>query len=376
VGNRLALKSDRKGLPRLGSVIKMLRTQLRAAYAPGDRLPSTEELHKSLGASVNTVHAALAVLASEGFVVPRHGRGVYVLPRAGETWVGILSELDILHPHVSGFSVRLPRAVRRCFHAHGIRTRLYVGDLEPGKDVSVPCREFVDDLKAGRLDGVVTTDTLPNLEWMAIAAELGVPVAGSRAYPCGVHMDVLEMVPEGVRRLYAQGCRRIAMLVWSGGPAVERFAAALESAGLPLRPRWIRQSLHPCLPGAGWEELREVWTAYPEKPDGLLFCDDQLFRDALPAILSLGKSVPGDLKIVSHRNRGSGLHAPFPVTWAEIDPDAYAEALVSQILRLIRTEPLPQDHIRVSCHWIEETGTALAKKWIRFRNRKNTRVTT
>src|SRR6056297_2192829 len=45
---------------------------------PGDRLPSTRELARSLGIGRNTATWAVEELAAEGFVEARHGSGTYV----------------------------------------------------------------------------------------------------------------------------------------------------------------------------------------------------------------------------------------------------------------------------------------------------------
>jgi len=66
-----------------GRVIADLRESARAG-APGDRLPSVRELMARHRASPVTVQRAIAVLAAEGVVDPRPGRGTFVAERADE----------------------------------------------------------------------------------------------------------------------------------------------------------------------------------------------------------------------------------------------------------------------------------------------------
>lgn len=47
-------------------------------FEPGDRLPKEAKLEKRFGASRNTVRLALGVLANEGLVRIRHGKGTFV----------------------------------------------------------------------------------------------------------------------------------------------------------------------------------------------------------------------------------------------------------------------------------------------------------
>ena len=65
-----------------GRVIEDLRALARAA-APGDRLPSVRELMARHRASPVTVQRAIAVLAAEGVVEPRPGRGTFATTRTG-----------------------------------------------------------------------------------------------------------------------------------------------------------------------------------------------------------------------------------------------------------------------------------------------------
>ena len=68
-----------------------LRTAIESGdIAPGTKLPSESELMTQWGRSLGTIRQALAVLRNEGLVVPRHGRGVFVL---GESFENLLPAL-------------------------------------------------------------------------------------------------------------------------------------------------------------------------------------------------------------------------------------------------------------------------------------------
>jgi GntR family transcriptional regulator len=56
-----------------------LREEIRAGQlAPGDRLPSEEDLKSRFGKSPGTIREALRVLQSEGLIEKQHGRGSFV----------------------------------------------------------------------------------------------------------------------------------------------------------------------------------------------------------------------------------------------------------------------------------------------------------
>jgi DNA-binding LacI/PurR family transcriptional regulator len=107
----------------------------------------------------------------------------------------------------------------------------------------------------------------------------------------------------------------------------------------------VRQGLNPAVIGAGWEEFRDLWLALEEKPDGLLVCDDCLLDDVCVAIRTMKISVPDDLMIVTHANKGSGRTCPFPVWALEFDPDAFADQAAKMLLKLINSEPLTERHV-------------------------------
>jgi DNA-binding LacI/PurR family transcriptional regulator len=303
------------------------REVLRAR--PGQLLGSQNELARRFRVSALTVREALSALEEEGLIERRQGSGTYVADPARRQHVAILIELDISHPRTSYYYLRLTQQLRVILKEKGFRPRLYAGHVGPDTpfDGQLTCHEFLEDLEAGRICGVAAVALDAHESWMRLVREKGIPVVGSGVgYEYEVVLDVGKLVRSGIEYLTAHGRRRIAFLAW--GPAKD-FVAALKQRGLEVREGWLRHDLHPSSAGAGWEELREVWAAYPDKPDGLLISDDLLFADARTAVLELGIEVPRELLIVTHANRGMDFPAPFPVTRMEVDPDVCAQAFAA-----------------------------------------------
>lgn len=66
-------------------IYRMIREEIESGkYVYGDFLPSENTYTGLFGCTRNTVRRALAILASEGFVLPQHGRGVQVIYRPDE----------------------------------------------------------------------------------------------------------------------------------------------------------------------------------------------------------------------------------------------------------------------------------------------------
>lgn len=332
-----------------------IKITIRTRYKPGDCLPSLALLCRQYEVSVNTLRRALAVLAREGIVESRHGSGVYVKSRPAQAPVGILVELDVLISRKSVFWAHVASALRCMLASQGVRSRLYIGNVKDGEaPEGITAWDFMEDFKARRLDGVAAISTLPHPDFVAMVRDAGVPMVGSALYsadlPYGVGVDYSALIRDGIRRLVIQGSRRIGMLAWD--PALTPFfRSALEEHGLDCRPRWIRNDLLPSLDGSGWEEFREFWVAYPEKPDGLLVCDDVLFREAVPAIMQTGALIPDDLRIVTHANQESDVRVPFPLTLAVVDFEDYAREMAEMLLQLMRGETPPARERRIPIRW-------------------------
>lgn len=163
-------------------------------YAPGEKLPSGNEMARHFGVARMTVQQALRLLRDEGLIVSRQGSGVYVRSRTVRP-VG-------LRPHVeqaftagqiaidfAGFSgetlhgiLQTPLdQVRSGEHRpQSIRLRLLLPD--PGRPWAIPCR--VDDLADDadfreRSQGISERHVQPLVESVTELGELGlVPDVG------------------------------------------------------------------------------------------------------------------------------------------------------------------------------------------------------
>ncbi len=338
--------------PLYRQVADYLREELAAKGRPGERLESEEKLAERFSVSLITVREALRLLAGEGVIERRHGKGTFVADRRRDGWVAVLIERDIAHPHASFFHMRVAQEVRRLLEEAGTPVKLYIGRLRPGERPGVlTCREFLADLANERLSGVAAIDVYPHGSWIDELRSRKLPLVATTSgkYGHALEMDRQRLVSEGVGRLVAGGRRRLAMIGWDGDEPGERqgatyrtlFRRALDEHGLAMREAWVRTDLHPAGAGAGWEQFRELWAAGTPHPDGLLVCDDLLFRDAATAILDLGIKVPDTLMVASHANRGSGSFCPFPVEKFEMDPDGAAGRLV-ELLQEAMAGGLPE----------------------------------
>lgn len=334
-----------------------LRYEVIAQLQPGQRLDSEIALAKRFGVSLVTIREALSALAQAGLVERRHGSGTYVAQLAKKL-VAVYSEMDIFCPGTSHFFHRVIQQSRRFFEQRGYRTRLYVGHNPPGEKQDEPtCTEFVQDAVNNKISGVLALATVPHSKWMEPLLKNHVPIVGDENYLYSILVDYPEMVRQSVRHLLDQGRRKIALMGWRGDyPQADQLRASFEEIArdlcLPMRKHWICLDLHPNLAGAGWEEFREIWTASDEKPDGLIVCDDILFREAMIAILELGVRVPEKLLVVTQTTKSSGIRSPFPVARMEVDPDAFVQTAGEVLVRLINHEHIKENKVYLPFQFI------------------------
>lgn len=303
-----------------------LRQEVGVRFMPAEKLPGMHELKDRFGVSINTIGAALDMLAGEGLVEKKRGSGVYVSDRAGRRRIGILSELDLFDSRISPQWRSLAGAVKSELEAAGHAPQFYIGDAEPGPGATdePTCAAFWEDAAAGRLDGAVILDVPSTEAWQARVWNCPIPVVGAMT-PYTVTTDLGSIAKAAVARLAAQGCRRLGLLAWHGEAA---FVEAVKNHGLTTCEAWVRADLDPAVRGAGWEEFREIWSAKAGRPDGLVILDDVLFADAQLALLELGVRVPEELRLAVLTNRNASPPIRVPLTAFETDPAEKAAELM------------------------------------------------
>jgi len=318
-------------------VAQRLRREIAADCQPGEQLPGMHTLRQRFGVSINTIGAALDILAGEGVVVKRRGSGVYVSEQRQR--IGILSELDIFDARISPYFRAVAGELKRHLTAKGAEPRLYLGNAEPGiKEDAPTCPQFWTDIDSGMLDGAVILDTPATKAWRKRITACAIPVVGSQTNYLA-DIDLQQVVKVAVQRLKQQGCQRLGLLAWR---TRDVFIQAVNDNGLETRDAWIRTDIDPALRGAGWDEFREIWLDCAQRPDGLVVLDDMLFNDAQLAILQLGISIPSDLQLAVLTNRDMSPPLRLPAIVLEIDPRDIATGLADMLLSRLRGENLAE----------------------------------
>jgi DNA-binding LacI/PurR family transcriptional regulator len=326
-----------------------LADELRKVFQeskPGSRVDSMEAIAAQYDVSVNTARMALILLQHEGWVRVRHGSGSYVSRPKSEPrrHIAILSEYNLLlSPRGAAFYHRVMHELRLFLKSKGQSSRLYIGHVmseRPPPD-TLTCTEFLEDLALDRIGGIAALATLPFFSWTEQAKAKRIPIVGMHGWHFrfngAVDPDFAGAIHDAVLSLVGHGRRRPAFIGWD-----ERGCAAFKTivaeSGLTADARRIRAGLKPLDPGAGWSDFREIWAASEEKPDSVIFGDDVLFQDALPAIQQADLRIPEELEIVVLANKGIPLPCPFPYTRLDCDPGELAAEMGRLLLQLMAGE--------------------------------------
>lgn len=342
-------------------IAEALREEISQRYCVGQQLPAESELAKRFGVSVVSLREAVSILCYEGFVKRLHGSGTYVTDRSDRQHIAILAETDIAFLQGSHFYLCVLQDLQVFFRNQGMRVRLYLGHRKPDEDPQVPtCAEFLDSVVRRDINGVVAIATPAHSQWVRPFQKQGVPIVSDAPdYVHSIGHDHLELVRQGTRHLLEQGRRKIAWIDWQDAAGermkdqlMQAFREVMGEYGAPVNPLWIRHDIPPSLPGAGWDEFREIWHNSDEKPDGLLICDDVLSRDASTAIAEMGIRVPEQLRVVFAANKGSRIFYPFPVDRMEYDPRAFAQSMGQMLLDLMQKKSIEPPHVKLPFEWV------------------------
>jgi DNA-binding LacI/PurR family transcriptional regulator len=350
----------KRELPAYQQIAEALKLAITAGELPvGARLPTVRALAEQYGTSVSTIQTALDSLAEAGLIDRARRRGTFVTATSPKlSSVGVYFGRDFIHGNGMQFYRELHRRLGRELEARGVRNRSWI-DGRPDAQQGEPLPELVEAVSDGRMQGLIIGVTCPEeMRWLA---RLDVPLAACATAPVSyrVGFDNDQMMNLVVHEFKRQGCRSIGAIfpvsACAYGPPGTKVAEPIENffksfvdrvadAGLETRNSWVRVPDRELSggdhEGFGYEQFLEIWNQ-PARPDGLLIYPDTIVRGCVSAMLRCGVSVPGELKLVLHRNQGIPVHCPLPASWLVSDPGEIASALIAQIEKQVAGQPVP-----------------------------------
>lgn len=182
---------------------------------PGDSLPPQQELRKEIGASNDTITAAMRQLAAEGVVIRTRRVGTVLrdlTPVASPDWsIGLLTLPSTAHPYTAELTHRLMVEATRA----GCRCTPYLRvDTPHWPQTRADFSRLLADLHGQHLDGLLELTMLGQSERDKLEHE-GIPVCHVGSWenaPTGVVVDSRWMARQAVSELCRSGCRRPLLL--------------------------------------------------------------------------------------------------------------------------------------------------------------------
>jgi DNA-binding LacI/PurR family transcriptional regulator len=332
---------------------------VEGAYAPGQRLPTEDELGTHFGASRNTVIRALVYLRDEGLLQRVQGAGTFVAPPAtpGRQVFAFIAggEFDVWTK--STVFGRLEVALARKLREQHERYSLLPDWRSEGDD---PQRHRTQAIQRAAAQGVSGVFLLPGERaGLMPAADQGMleQLKGAgvatvlldrdiRLPPFRSELDLvsLDNLSAGASlgaHLLAQGCRRIVFLVLAhqAQPVKERLAGlrtVVEAVGAQVR---VAEASDPATTRAALET--------PDY-DAVVGKDDHMAAAAMRALYEIGRRVPDEVKLAGFDDSPLARELTVPLTTYAQPVDAIADAAVHLMLTRLEDPARPPRNVVVS----------------------------
>jgi len=351
---------------------------------PEAPLPSYSDMIRQYHVVQATIDRVMRDFEAAGLIVRRPGKGIFLSPSAHRKTVGFVLGRDIFR---IGYSPICDLLLEHCREraAHGQENfKFYIDLAEPTTDVSGVAlhRELAEDIKAGRLHGVILIWSYGPEETRWIRS-FKVPVVSLGVEddfePHSAIIDYPDLVHKGMIELVRRGCRRIGLLSSFGylrekgfRKDIDAYKDILALNGLEFDEKLVIEDRGGRSVNVGGfaanEELgyilmREFFAKHKaENPgqeglpiDGLLSQDDIVTRGALAAIHQEPSYREGNILIATHANKGSPALRAYEDTLIrlEIDPKFLAEAMFGLLEPAMKEKTIYTQKIRVQPTVIE-----------------------
>lgn len=305
-----------------------LRELIRGELAPGSLLPGEHALAARYSVHRMTVRQALDVIAQEGLIRRRQGKGSVVVDSAAIGECAIVVRPQLLDQGKFPFySLACTALVEAVGVANpGLTVRLHVGKQTDTGWEFPKTLDLLDPRILPHLRGVYTFHPLFEIEDRLLSAN--VPVVGLTEigqYTVFTARDAL--FEEGFAHLKSAGCQTLGV-IWAI-PAGRDWREDIRGTWVTRRldagivdghPEWVEPYVgEEITERTGYDSFMRLWHG-ASRPEGVLVTDDIMCRGVLRAALHLGIELPRDLKLITYANRGIELPYHKPVTRIEYDP--------------------------------------------------------
>jgi len=287
---------------------------IQGDLAPGQKLPTREELQQTFNVSSVTVQKVLDRLIHDGFLEAYRGRGTFVAPHPPH-----LSQYGLVFIDDAGGRIRFYKMLRDAaleYQANSNkRFRFYEG-IDGHSDVE-DFQRLVRDVRAHRMCSLIFFGMDPQkMAGTPVMDEPGIGRVSHMAAPgmSVVHGDVVTWYERALDYLVSRGRKRVAVVFLAG--EFEELKGVIEKKiserGLYCPDYWFQE------PHAQYDAVRrcvQLLFKCPasERPDGII-CGGEFITDGVVGgVVASGISVPSELDIVAHCHFPIGRTEAIPV---------------------------------------------------------------
>ncbi len=313
-----------------------------------DVLPGIHELAAQCHTSERVPRAALAQLASEGWIRPVRGVGSVVVDR-----FGMFREEGRVLVYMRGtgwsyYNANIAAALESSIRSAGYGvTTIVAGE----RSEAAVCRRLAT-LLAERWSLVLLVGGATPARQLVL--DSGWPFAlvgdGSVPPPCNARtcigrIDVRtdRCLPDFVRACIARKVKRVVQFKYTDGPM--DVARLLGQAGCDVDTVVIpRRDTQEEVSRRGFVAMRQFLARKGKRqslPDLILFTDDYLAKGSLLALAMAGVRVPHDVFVVTHANKGFGPVWETALTRIEMDPVAHGREIAKVITEYLESGCFP-----------------------------------
>jgi len=340
--------------PKYKIVAEDLRSQIASGrHKEGEQLPSIQQLVRTYGVSLSTVRQSLQELSNEGLIRAEHGRGVFVNDRISSGEFAIVVQAKRLSESASPYHRLGCTALAAVLHEEfpGCQTRLHVGKRPRWGDAFADTLDLLERHVSSRLRGVFSLEDISSIEESLLEKGIPLVAVGTPSARYCVYFDSRQLVTLGLKQLRKVGCRSVGIIRFSGpdavGVEIRREKTKWQQHDSEFHSYTVQPESANSVERRGYECFMDLWQR-PGRPEGVLVGDDILGRGVLRAILQLGISVPQELRLVSHSNRGVELPYHLPVTRLEFDHGRLVREAVAMMSKLLGGEKPQRRHVVLS----------------------------
>ncbi len=311
----------------------------------GDELPSTRELVPLLGVSHIVTRAALSRLATEGYVLTRHGLKPVVRDPGAKQWRGhVVFVYDARN--IGYFQTSMAETLRRRLNEAGyLFTRASASfNHETGKSdfslLDAALSKSVDLVLAmtswRELPGRLKRADVP-FAYISTGGACAFGVGTTRFNRTGALRDMAEACrADGIRKAVVMHCYRLTSL------AEKAFTAAGIAVERKIFGTVGRDGDYSEIEQAGLFGFRRmIESGAIDKDTIYYFEDDYLARGALMAMALAGLHAPEDIRVATLANAGFLPAYDRNLTRVEIDPVEAGNAAADDALAFLKTGRYP-----------------------------------